>query len=621
VSPSVVCRNKASGMVPSPAVPRCRAARAAGRRALGAVAGALAVVAALVVAISPAGAVAASEAPAPAAAAPPPFEAAAGTGVDFVYDSGRAGRYHLPEITCGGVALFDFDGDGDLDLFLPQGGPLEPPAEGEPPAALPTDRLYRNDLLDDNDLAGDGAGHRVVFVDVTEAAGVGGTGYGCGVATGDYDGDGHVDLYVTNLGSNRLLRNRGDGTFEDVTERAGADDARWSTAAAFFDADGDGDLDLFVANYVDYPIASAKACRTASGAPDYCNPASYAGVPNRLLLNQGDGTFADDPGAADVHRLRSRSLGVVAADFDGDGVPEVYVANDGEPNQLWKRGADGRWRDRALMAGVAVNARGQAEASMGVAVADDDGDGHLDLFLTHLTGETNTLYRNDGTGGFTDASTSSGLGMPSVGDTGWGVAWLDVDHDDRLDLVVVNGAVRTVEALAAAGDPFPFHQPDRLYRQRPDGAPGRYDLVADPGEALSVSRVSRGMAVGDLDDDGDLDLVIVDQGSPVRILLNRGADGRPWLGLRLVDRAGRDAIGARVELVRDSGVPVVRHVQTAGSYASASDPRVVFTLAAMEPGVVRVRWPSGLVETWPEVAAGRYTTLVEGTAPAEGSSR
>jgi hypothetical protein len=407
-----------------------------------------------------------------------------------------------------------------------------------------------------------------------------------------------------------------DGRFEDVTTRAGADDPRWSAAATFFDADGDGDLDLFVANYVDFSSATAKACRTASGAPDYCNPASYTGVPNRLLLKRGDGTFAVDPGAADVHRLRSRSLGVVAADFDGDGSPELYVANDGEPNQLWRRGADDRWRDGALMAGVAVNARGQAEASMGVAVADDDGDGDLDLFLTHLTGETNTLYRNDGTGGFTAATAASGLGVPSVPDTGWGVAWLDADHDDRPDLVVVNGAVRTLEALAAAGDPFPFHQPDRLYRQRPEGPPGRYEQVVDPGEALSVSRVSRGLAAGDLDNDGDLDLVIVDQGAPLRILLNRGADGRPWLGLRLVDGAGRDALGARVELERASGTPLVRQVHNGGSYASASDPRVVFPLAGGEAGVVRVRWPSGRTQVWRGVAAGRYTTLVEGSAPA-----
>jgi enediyne biosynthesis protein E4 len=561
----------------------------------------------------------AAEAPAAPPPDPPAFELLADSGVDFAFDSGRAGRFHMPEITCGGVALLDADGDGDLDLFLPQGGSLDAAAGegvgegdeegGEAAPAPPSDRFYRNERT---------AGGGLRFVDATAGSGVADGAYGCGAAAGDYDGDGHVDLYVANFGPNRLLRNRGDGRFEDVTARAGADDPRWSVSAAFFDADTDGDLDLFVANYVDYATAAVKACRTASGAPDYCNPEAYPGVPNRLLLNRGDGTFAEDPAAAEIHRLRSRSLGVVAADFDGDGAAEIYVANDGEPNQLWDRGGDGRWRDAALLAGAAVNARGQAEASMGIAVADDDADGDLDLFLTHLTGETNTLYRNDGTGAFTDASIPSGLGVPSVPDTGWGVAWLDADTDDRLDLVVLDGAVRTVEALAAAGDPVPFHQPDRLYRQRPDGPRGRYERVADPGPALSVSRVSRALAAGDLDDDGDLDLVAVDQGAPVRILLNRGADGRPWLGLRLVDRTGRDALGARVELVREEGAALVRVAQTAAGFAAASDPRVVFPLAGEGPATVRVRWPAGRVEVWEGVAVGRYSTLVEGGGKVQG---
>ncbi|HMB55373.1 MAG TPA: CRTAC1 family protein [Thermoanaerobaculia bacterium] len=532
-------------------------------------------------------------------------------GFDFVHDNGWSGDHLLPEITCGGGAMADVDGDGDLDLFLVQGAPLGAAKEGEEPPEPASDRLFRNDLS----RRGDGAA-KLTFSDVTDASGVADSAYGCGVAAGDYDGDGDVDLYVANLGPNRLLRNRGDGTFEDATATAGVGDDRWSASALFTDHDGDGDLDLFVADYVDFDATEKKPCRTAAGAPDYCNPASYAGVGNRLFENRGDGTFADVTAAAGIGSARGKSLGAVAADLDGDGRVDLYVTNDGEANELWLQKRPGKFTESALYAGVAVNGRGRPEASMGVAAEDDDGDGDLDLFLTHLTGETHTLYRNDGTGVFRDATVAAGLAAPTLAATGWGVAWTDFDLDGRLDLAVVNGAVRTLPELADAGDPFPFHQADQLFRQRAGDPPGRYEEVtAGAGSgSFTETAVSRGLAVGDLDDDGDADLLVVNNRGPARVLINQVGQSNGWLGLEL------GTAGAVVELLGasegDAEPPVVatRRASTDGSFASARDPRVVFGLGDATAGEfrVRVRWPDGYREIFAGLEAGRYTTLRQG---------
>jgi len=555
----------------------------------------------------------------------PVFEEIAAPGLDFRYDNALSGAFLMPEISCGGAALFDADGDGDLDLFFVQGAPLVPPpaaaaADGDddrPPP--PSDRLYRNDLTRDASGA-----PRFAFTDVTAAAGVTDDVYGCGVAAGDYDDDGDVDLYVANVGPNRLLRNRGDGRFEDVTAAAGAGDDRWSSSAIFTDYDGDGWLDLFVVNYVLYDARHPKACRTASGQPDYCNPAAYPGVPNRLLHNRGDGTFEDVSRAAGPGSARGKSLGTVAADLDGDGRTDLYVTNDGEANELWLQTRPGRFEESALYAGCAVNGRGQPEASMGVVAEDDDGDGDLDLFLTHLTGETHTLYRNDGSGGFRDATTAAGLGVASLPFTGWGTVWSDVDNDGWLDLPVVDGAVRTLPALAAAGDPYPFHQPDQLYRNLgASGRPGVYaDASAAAGASFAEPRVSRGLAAGDLDDDGDLDLVVVDLLQPARLLLDRIGQDRPWLGLRLVGGdGGGDQLGARVDLLAaDGSVLATRRAASDGGFASARDPRVLFGLGSAPAATsyaVRVTWPGGTREGFRGLAPGRYTTLRRGSGTME----
>ena len=542
-----------------------------------------------------------------AAAGEPLFEdRAAAWGIDFVHFNGMSGEFYFPEIMGGGAALFDYDGDGDLDAFLVQGAMLggKPLARAIPPRAEPPrSRLYRNDLR---------PGGEPRFVDVTAASGIDARGYGIAAAVGDFDNDGRPDLYVTGFGANRLWRNRGDGTFEDVTARAGADDPRWSASAAFLDYDGDGWLDLYVVNYVRFDLEKNPRCFTASSRRDWCGPSAFEPVADRLLRNRGDGTFEDVSVRAGIAAKAGPGLGLAAEDFDGDGDLDVLVANDGAMNFLWLNRGDGTFAEDGLYAGVAVNRNGAAEASMGVAVGDADGDGDFDLFLTHLAGETNTLYLNQGGGVFEDRSVEAGLAAPSVADTGFGTAWIDVDNDGRLDLLAVNGAVRVLEPLARAGDPYPVAQPDRLFRNL---GGGRFEEVtAAAGEALARPTASRGAAFGDVDNDGDTDVLVVDSNGPARLLVNRVGSRAPWLGLRLVDRRGRDAIGARVEVERDGAPSLLRRADTGGSYASASDPRVLVGLGdgARVTGV-RVRWPDGAEETFAPPPLGRYTTLVQGS--------
>ncbi|HUO87448.1 MAG TPA: VCBS repeat-containing protein, partial [Thermoanaerobaculia bacterium] len=412
-----------------------------------------------------------------AAPPPPPFLEADDVGLDFVHVNGRHGELYFVENVGAGAALFDYDGDGDLDLYLVQGEALGPEAQRQGVG----DRLFRNDLTRDAD------GRPVLrFTDVTAEAGLAEGEYGMGVAAGDFDGDGHVDLYVTNWGPNRLWRNRGDGTFEDVTAASGTGEPRWSVSATFVDYDRDGDLDLFVGNYVAFSYAVHKVCRSESGLRDYCTPLAFAAESDRLFENRGDGTFADATRAAGLDRVEpAGALGVVAADLDGDGWVDLYVANDLAPNHLWINRGDGTFREEALLAGCAVDGQGRAQASMGVDAADFDGDGDEDLFLTHLTGEANTLYVNDGSGMFRDGSIAAGLAAPSLPFTGFGTAFLDYDGDGRLDLLAANGAVRQIEALARAGDPYPLHQTNQLFRNLGAGADGRVrfaDVSAAAGE-------------------------------------------------------------------------------------------------------------------------------------------
>ena len=541
---------------------------------------------------------------------------AAAVGVDFVHFNGMSGEFYSAEIMGPGGALLDVDNDDDLDIYLVQGQMLGPgktldDALFTPPSQTGrslTDRLYRNDL----EIHPDGT-RTLRFTDVTERSGLGVRSYGMGVATGDVDNDGWVDLYRTGLGANQLFRNNGDGTFTDVTERTGTSDPRWSVSASFVDIDRDGWIDLYVGNYVDPRLDDELECFSRTGEKDYCGPKRYAPAPDRLLRNRGDGTFVDVTVEALQGGEYGPALGVVAADVDADGWVDLYVTNDGEPNQLWINQRDGSFGNGAWLAGAAVNRDGSAEAGMGVDAGDFDADGDDDLFMTHIATETNTLYVNDGSGLFEDRSTRAGLGPPSLPYTGFGTAWFDFDNDGWLDLLVANGEIRTQEALVRANDPFPLHQPNQLFRNL---GTGRFAQVSsEAGSVFELSEVSRGAAFGDVDNDGDADVLVTNNNGPARLLINNVGQRNRWVGLRLVGGpGGRDMLGARVGVFRAEGSVLWRRARADGSYASANDPRVLVGLgAAASISRVRVVWPSGRVEEWPDVDVDRWTTLTEGT--------
>ena len=434
-----------------------------------------------------------------------------------------------------------------------------------------------------------------------------------GVATGDFDNDGCVDLYLTAFGRNQMFRNNCNGTFTDVSKRAGVDDTGWSVSASFLDFDRDGWLDLYVGHYLNYSIAGKTDCFNVSGRPDYCSPNAYRAQPSHLYHNDRHGGFTDVTAAAGMAGQFGPGLGVVAADFDGDGWPDLYVANDGQENQLWMNQRNGTFRNAGLLSGSALTADGKATGSMGVDAGDFLGEGHEDLFITTLVGEGNTLMANSGSGFFEDQGTRSGLRRGSLGSTGFGAAGFDFDNDGRLDVLTVNGAVRTIEALAQAHDPFPLHQRKQLFRNL---GGGRFeDVTSQAGAVFQLSEVGRGAAFGDLDNDGDVDVVVANNNGPARLLINSVGNRNHWIGLRLVGKTGgRDLVGARVGIVRADGSTIWRRARADGSYASANDPRVLAGLGQSSAACrVQVVWPDGRKEAWQDVPADRYSTLQEGT--------
>jgi len=541
-------------------------------------------------------------------------EVAEQVGLKFQHYNGMTGKFYLPEITGSGGALFDFDNDGDLDVFVVQGNVLEPnttaagtmfPWRG---TESPRGRLFRNDLV----IAKDGS-RTLKFTDVTEKSGILANGYGMGAAVGDINNDGWPDLYLTNLGHNQMYLNKGDGTFVDVTKKTGTDDPRWSTSASFFDYDRDGWLDLLVLNYADFSVTNSPTCYAATTAKDYCTPKVFHAPGNRLFHNKGDGTFDDVTVSAGVDKEFGHGLGVVTADLDGDGWIDIYVANDGDPNQLWINQKNGSFKNEALLAGAAVNRDGQAEAGMGVDTGDFDGNGTDDIFITHLMDQTNTLYTNLGQGLFEDRTREAGLGMPGHRFTGFGTLFFDYDNDGWLDLLVANGAVQLLPDLMRKGDRFPLGQPNQLFRN--DGQGKFVETSEQAGDAFQLLEISRGAAFGDIDNDGDTDVLITNNNGPARLLINQVGNRNHWLGLRLIGKdKGRDMLGAQVEIVVSKNKTFWRKARTDGSYLVANDPRVLVGLGReVRVETVRVHWPNGGVEEWTDPRVDQYTTLREGT--------
>ena len=505
-------------------------------------------------------------------------------GIDYRHVSGFEERYLIPEITGSGAALADLDGDGDLDAYLVQSGGLLTPSDA-------ADRVYFNQ----------GGGRFEPGPTPPDA-----NGYGMGVAAGDYDDDGDIDLYVTNVGPNLLLRNDGSGGFENVAEAAGIADPAWSTSAAFLDLDADGDLDLYVANYIQWRIEAELECYMA-GVLTYCPPQNYkAPAPDRLYRNNGDGTFTNLSEHAGLHLAFGNGFGVVGADYDQDGLTDVFVANDMMVNQLWLNQGDLRFTEAAMDWGCGVDESGEAKAGMGVAAADVDDDGDPDILVVNLEGQTDSFYRNAGAW-FDDATAEVGLNAVSRRYTRFGVVLADFDNDGRLDLYQANGAV----AHQSFEQEDPFAEPNTLYR---GGTDGRFELVTPAGGTTQpLVHTSRGLALGDVDNDGGLDLLVVNRDGPPYLLMNRAAQRGNWIRFRVLTRAGRDAHGAIVS-AQVGDRRQFRDVQPAASYLSSNDPRVHFGLGNAERVTdVRVRWPDGRVEAFGDLGAGRTVQIQEGT--------
>ncbi len=525
------------------------------------------------------------------------IDATDAAGLEFRHRHCGTGEKYMPETMGSGGAFLDYDGDRQLDVYLINNA-ATPGYQGP----SPENGLFRND--------GDGT-----FSNVTAEAGVAGGGYGMGVTVGDFDNDGWSDLYVTNFGANVLYRNNGDGTFSDVTERAGVGDPAWSTSAAFGDLDHDGDLDLYVANYVDFTYDNHKYCgERRLGIQAYCHPDVYNGVRDSLYLNRGDGTFEETgrerlAKADSEWMLEGKGLGVVMGDYDGDGWVDLYVANDSTPNFLWHNLGDGRFEDAAPYAGVGFNADGKTEAGMGAAIGDADNDGRPDLFVTNLDLETNTFYRNEGQGYFSERTFESGLGAPSWLLVGFGTGFLDFDHDGWLDLVIANGHI--IDNIDRLDDKGSYAQPNLVFHNQGGGS--FRDVTAELGEEMSRPRVSRGMATADYDGDGDLDLLLTHNNDRALLLRNDGGDRGHWLQVRLIGVASnRDGFGARLTL-EAGGLRLVREHRSASSYLSQDGPWVHFGLGRAQVAErLEVVWPSGRRELWRQVAANRVVELREG---------
>ncbi len=542
----------------------------------------------------------------------PRFEdVTAASGLVFQHSNGASAEKYFPETMGAGVCLFDADGDGRIDVYLVDGGP--PVKDGAFPPG-PPDRLFRNVSP---------PGGPIRFEDVTAASGLGDRGYGMGCAVGDFDNDGDEDLYVTNYLGNTLWRNDGKGKFTEVGETAGVRCGRWSTSAAFGDFDQDGLLDLYVANYVDFTIRNNKYCGDLSrGLRSYCHPDVYDGVAPALYHNLGGGRFRDVAQEAGVALTSGKGLGVVLADLDGDGLIDIYGANDSTIHYLFHNLGKMTFKDLSLLSGAGFDANGRALAGMGVDAGDTDGDGAPELFVTNLDLETNTLYHNNGAGRFRDVTGEAGLALPGLLNVGFGTVFADVDQDGDLDIVIVNGHI--IDNVEKFKDSVTYAEPPQLFVN--DGRGKFEDVSAGAGPFFSRRIVARGLAAADLDGDGDLDLVLTTNGGPAYVLENRTQGGHALLVKLRGTRSNRDGFGARLTLEiggggasfgtgngtgtgtrAGPGAPaaapaeapasaprkLVRDCKSSSSYLSQGDSRVHFGLGDAAPGKLTVRWPSG----------------------------
>ena len=521
----------------------------------------------------------------------------------FFHQLPKVDRLDYVDIFAAGAAFLDYDNDGDLDALLLQGGA---PTDDSDPEGSGGIRLFRNDL--------DRPEHaEPFFSDVTSELGFRDAGYNLGVAVGDVDNDGWVDVYITRLGANQLWRNDAGKGFSEVAATAGVADGNLGISASFLDYDRDGHLDLFVVNNVDFRLTNRRQCFNSMGTPDYCGPMSYNPVSDRLYRNLGDGTFEDVTVRTGISALAASGLGVITADLNRDGWVDIYVANDAMLNHLWFNDGGKSFTEDALLSGSAVNHRGLPEASMGVDAGDIDADGYADLFMTHLLDETNTIYINDGNGRFMDRSAQAGLAQPSIGFTGFGTGFLDYDRDGWLDIIAVNGEVRAIPELKAEGSAWPYSQPNQLFKNES----GRFRDVSKESPDLLIPFVSRGLAIGDVDNDGDPDVLVNNTLGPAQLLINRLDPPFSWLGVDIRLASGAPAIGAKVGLLR-KGRPILwRRARSDGSYASANDPRVLFGLGETRSfDELIIHWPDGTEQRWSGQGLNRYHRIDRSKASA-----
>ena len=524
--------------------------------------------------------------------APTFVEVARHAGIAFQHTNGASADKHLVETMGSGGVFFDYDNDGWLDVFLVDGGSLADPAV----ARRARHRLFRN--------RGNGT-----FEDVTERSAIQHRDYGMGACAGDYDGDGRTDLYITNFGPDILYRNTGNGVFADVTRTARVGDPRWSANCAFADLDRDGDLDLWVTNYLAADAKRSLVCGDAKTGPRfYCHPLKYDPLPNTLYRNDGKGTFTDVSAAAGVGALRGNGMGVAVADFNDDGWPDVFVANDSLPNFLFRNNRNLTFSETALATGVAVATDGMPRAGMGVDTGDYDADGHVDLVITNLDFQMYTLHRGLGKGLFGNATTESGIGSPTLPFVGFGVAFLDFDHDTQLDIAIVNGHVLDNAPQYRAGSTY--QQRKLLFRN----TSGRrfLEVGRTMGPAFTAERVGRGLAAGDIDNDGDLDLLVTNNGQAAELLRNDGSSGNSLLVKLRGSRGNLEAIGARIRLTA-GGRTQLRDIKAGSSYLSQNDLRAHFGLgAAASIDRIDVQWPTGEQEIVKGIAANQIVTIQQG---------